>query len=356
MIPVKLFKSAIFLLLCVHAFAVKAEQATHTYDAQNRLIRTEYGDGAGIEYTYDAAGNRIGQQAISQTQPDLVVTAMTSAGSGVVGGKIKTYAIVKNQGDKDAGEFWIVFYLSKTTTFNPAEAIFLQWGCKIPSLAAGASFECNSDSTPVPDTLEPGAYYAVAHADVYQVIQESNETNNSLVASTATAITTGGGTPYPLKVTKPATGIVTSAPEGINCGGKNKACQASFSTVTLTATPNYGYGVKNWAGCPGSAGPTCTLTLTQAASIKANFIKLPRYTLKITKTRFGAITSIPAGLKCKATAKTCSAKFISGTEVTLTAMPLAGHGFGGWGGDSCSGIEVCRLTMDGNKTLSAAFD
>jgi YD repeat-containing protein len=39
-----------------------AEQITHTYDASNRLIRTEYGNGSAIEYSYDAAGNIISKQ------------------------------------------------------------------------------------------------------------------------------------------------------------------------------------------------------------------------------------------------------------------------------------------------------
>ena len=38
-----------------------AEQVTHTYDNLNRLTRTDYGNGRAIDYTYDAAGNRLSQ-------------------------------------------------------------------------------------------------------------------------------------------------------------------------------------------------------------------------------------------------------------------------------------------------------
>lgn len=40
---------------------ILAEQVTHTYDNLNRLTRTDYGNGRAIEYTYDAAGNRLSQ-------------------------------------------------------------------------------------------------------------------------------------------------------------------------------------------------------------------------------------------------------------------------------------------------------
>ena len=40
---------------------ILAEQVTYTYDNLNRLTHTDYGNGRAIEYTYDAAGNRLSQ-------------------------------------------------------------------------------------------------------------------------------------------------------------------------------------------------------------------------------------------------------------------------------------------------------
>lgn len=38
-----------------------ADNVSYTYDTLNRLIRAEYEDGTVIEYSYDAAGNRLSQ-------------------------------------------------------------------------------------------------------------------------------------------------------------------------------------------------------------------------------------------------------------------------------------------------------
>lgn len=45
----------IFILICSVAFAASGQ---YTYDNLNRLIKAEYDNGAVIEYSYDAAGNR----------------------------------------------------------------------------------------------------------------------------------------------------------------------------------------------------------------------------------------------------------------------------------------------------------
>ncbi|MEI7997444.1 MAG: RHS repeat domain-containing protein [Methylococcaceae bacterium] len=44
-----------------------AEQVTHSYDNLNRLIKSDYGNGNVIDYTYDAAGNRTSQKVTTVT-------------------------------------------------------------------------------------------------------------------------------------------------------------------------------------------------------------------------------------------------------------------------------------------------
>ncbi len=68
----------------------------------------------------------------------------------------------------------------------------------------------------------------------------------------------------------------------------------------------------------------------------------------------GTVTSSPAGIDCGTLTSNCQASFGSGTQVTLTATPDAGHVFSFWIG-SCTGTGPCVVTMNANKSVSAAF-
>ena len=46
-----------------------AEQVTHSYDDLNRLIRSDYGNGNVIDYSYDTAGNRTSHQVTVPNKP-----------------------------------------------------------------------------------------------------------------------------------------------------------------------------------------------------------------------------------------------------------------------------------------------
>src|SRR5207302_1158867 len=97
-------------------------------------------------------------------------------------------------------------------------------------------------------------------------------------------------------------------------------------------------------------GEACSLTMNGNQSVSAAFVPIT-YTLAVSVGQGGAVTSSPAGIDCGAT---CSASFNVGTPVTLTAAPVSGWLFQGWGG-ACSGTGACSLTMNGNQSVSAAF-
>jgi len=173
-----------------------------------------------------------------------------------------------------------------------------------------------------------------------------------MTAAQSVAATFNIGT-YTLKVTHGGTGkgTVTSSPAGINC---TVTCSATFNSgtvVTLTATAATGSAFTGWSGaCTGTGA--CTVTMTASKSVTATFKPLLALTVKKTGTGTGTVTSNPAGINC---GSTCSATYVQGTLVALTATPDAGHAFGGWSG-ACTGTAGCSVTMSAAKSVTAKFN
>jgi hypothetical protein len=84
---------------------------------------------------------------------------------------------------------------------------------------------------------------------------------------------------FTLTVTKSGIGkgTVTSSPAGINCG---TACASDYvidTTVTLTASPALGSLFLGWTGCNSVNGAVCTVSMSGAKSVNANFIGIPLF-------------------------------------------------------------------------------
>lgn len=75
-------------------------------------------------------------------------------------------------------------------------------------------------------------------------------------------------------------------------------------------------------------------------------------TLTLSVSGPGTVTSTPSGINCGAG---CTASFPQGTSVRLDAAAGSGASFSGWGG-ACSGSDSsCTITMDTDKSATAAF-
>jgi uncharacterized repeat protein (TIGR02543 family) len=158
-----------------------------------------------------------------------------------------------------------------------------------------------------------------------------------------------------LEVTKTGngSGTVASAPTGINCGVDCSEQYTPGTSVTLTATPAADSLFTGWSGGGCSGTSTCTVTVSDAILVTANFV-LKRYTLTAAKTGLGSgsVTSNPAGITCGAN---CAAQFDAGQSVTLTAAPTGGSIFAGWSGGGCTGIGTCVVTLAADTTVTASF-
>lgn len=165
---------------------------------------------------------------------------------------------------------------------------------------------------------------------------------------------------YPLSVSRSRYGIVTNDYGNINCGSGFISCQAPYfkgSTAKLSATPNNGYYLKAWINCTEIKDEACLVKIAKPKmTVRPIFSPLPKYKLTIVKSKYGSIVSNPAGLKCGSQVRKCSAKFTTGTGVTLTLKPLTGHTYIGWSG-ACEGVtsDTCTIEMDAPKTVGAIF-
>lgn len=148
------------------------------------------------------------------------------------------------------------------------------------------------------------------------------------------------------------TGVVTSIPAGIDCGGDCSQTLDEGTEVTLVATPDSDSAFRGWSGgdCA-SEDPECTLTIFEATSVVATFVAQHDLEVELLGSGSGTVTSWPEGIDCGAQ---CVARFDEGTEVTLTAAPDPGSAFRGWGG-ACSGTGECAVSMYDLELVTATF-
>ncbi|KWT76033.1 S8 family serine peptidase [Candidatus Magnetominusculus xianensis] len=76
------------------------------------------------------------------------------------------------------------------------------------------------------------------------------------------------------------------------------------------------------------------------------------YTLSVSFTGGGRVTSSPAGISCD---YTCSAAYTSGTSVTVTATPNSGYRLLTWTGCDSTNGSSCTVSMSSDKSVSPKF-
>ena len=133
---------------------------------------------------------------------------------------------------------------------------------------------------------------------------------------------------YQLTVTSTEGGSISS--EG---GEYNEGTE-----VTITATADEGYRFIGWSD--GSEEESITITITQDTSIEANFELIPIYTVTVTSTEGGSISSE-------------GGDYQEGTEITITATADEGYEFTGWSDGSTGESITINITQD--TSIEAVF-
>ncbi len=123
----------------------------------------------------------------------------------------------------------------------------------------------------------------------------------------------------------------------------------SNATVTLIASPNYGYKFLHWSGASTATTSRISLRMTGNKSITAVFTNWPWYKLSasVNPSGSGLISASPYD---------ASNLYPSGTLVSLTVTPNSTNKFATWSGAVSSTSNKVSLTMNGNKSVVALFN
>ena len=137
----------------------------------------------------------------------------------------------------------------------------------------------------------------------------------------------------------------------VNCtksGGTCTDSQIEGTTIILTATPSDSHSSVSWSGCDSKAGNECTVTLDSDKAVTATF-SLDSHGLTVAKAGSGS-----GSIACDG--GSCSATYVHGTSVTLTATADSGSQFSGWSGGGCSGAGACTVTLGSDVSVTATFE
>lgn len=119
------------------------------------------------------------------------------------------------------------------------------------------------------------------------------------------------------------------------------------TTVRLSALPQTGNYFALWGNAAGGTNNPLAFTITNAnATVTAVFAALPggRHSLAVR-------APSPATVEISPRAN----HYASGASVTLTAVPVPGQTFLGWGGSVVSTANPLTVTMDSGKNITANF-
>jgi uncharacterized repeat protein (TIGR02543 family) len=148
--------------------------------------------------------------------------------------------------------------------------------------------------------------------------------------------------------------VVSTTDSGIDCGSDCDEMYNYGTFVSLKASAAQGYTFTGWSGaCTGNGN--CDLTMDTAYNVTANFA-VTMHTLTVNRAGNGAtsgmVVSVPGGVSC---GTDCSESYNEGTVVTLTATASTGTNFTSWSGCTTVAGNVCSVTMNTVKNVTATF-
>lgn len=136
--------------------------------------------------------------------------------------------------------------------------------------------------------------------------------------------------------------LVPGATWSLSIAGGATSSSLTFAAPTSPVTAQAGRYILVFHGTLGS----------ETGAVAGQVVQLDSFTLSVSVTGTGTVTSSPAGINC---GTNCSAPFASGTLVTLTASPGPGSTFAAWSGTCSGNLPVTAVTLSASSTCLATF-
>ncbi|PJE57895.1 MAG: hypothetical protein COU81_03600 [Candidatus Portnoybacteria bacterium CG10_big_fil_rev_8_21_14_0_10_36_7] len=165
-----------------------------------------------------------------------------------------------------------------------------------------------------------------------------------------------------LSINRSGSGRVISSPIGVDCGSDCFEQYRINTHVVLTAIPTSNSYFTYWTGCDSVSGLSCYTTLNTDKKVSAVFsdgdgstgnTNVSTYKLSVIKSGSGQISSNISGISC---GSDCSQVYAYGTNVILTASPLAGSKFSYWSNCDSISNNKCIVSVDSsNRKVWAYF-
>jgi hypothetical protein len=139
--------------------------------------------------------------------------------------------------------------------------------------------------------------------------------------------------------------ITTTAVNGSITKNPDQLDYNHGSSLQLTAVPKAGYSFTSWSGDTIATSNPLTIKILSNKKMTANFTAIPAatYTINITSNN-GTVTKSPN-----------TPSYTSGTNVQLTASPIAGYLFSSWSGDTIATSNPINIKVNKNKNFTANF-
>lgn len=295
--------------------------------------------GGSIQLSPDSANGKFASNAVVQLTATAESGKAFAGWSGDVTGSANPINVTMTTDKSVTATFTNIpppVFVTLTTNVSPAG-----FG-SITVDPSGTTFTSNSvvNLTAVPASGKVFVRWSGANTSTANPISLSLNGNKTI-----TAIFSNAPTYYVL-----TTSVNPGASGGINVSpAPTVNGYAAGTVVTLTAAPQTGFKFVKWSGASAALTAKISLTMNANKTVTAVFTNLPKFNLNV------SLSPTNAGMVLKSPSAISSNDYFSGTVVTLTPVANTGFKFVKWTGSLIGTANPGKVTMNGNKTITAVF-